>query len=642
MSVICGILRFDGTSVGDVDLERQLGTVSRLNPDRSRAWRDGSIGLGHALMRVTEEDAFDNQPLIDGAAGLALVADLRLDNRDELAEALGIDNRTLAMLSDSAVLMRAYRKWGEDCAEHLLGDFAFAIWDAPARKLVLGRDHMGLRYIHYYRGPDFFVFATENKGVWAVADVPRRLDEFQIGTRLTLDISRTAGASLFQEIFGVLAGTVMTVPADGTMRSRRYWEPHADPVHLGRDETYYIATYRRLLSEAVQCRLRRATRPVGLFMSGGFDSAAIAALAGPVMSAKNRKLIAVASVMPEDYRGPLAHGRKWVELCRRDMPHLDVRYVTREGFGLLDNLEEDFLRRDGSSSPNRAANAAIYAALVESGTRVVMDGHGGDYTINPTATGWLAEQLLHGRLRKFLSEFRAYGRTLNRRYWALLKQEVIRPILPNWLLGPIDSIRSGLPLTGSVVPITRQFARSITAKGGSLHPRLPRTGGKRSLARRLAWFLAAQQATHNAGRSAAAAHGLDYAQPFHDKRLVEFALAIPTSLFVRNGSDRYMARQALGDLYPREFQSRQKGNDDRTPDFLAIFERDRPQMLEEIARMEKSARLRRMFDFAKMREMLSGRTTGRAAVSSEGRIRHAIRAFLMARFIEWHERANHP
>ncbi len=364
-------------------------------------------------MQATEDDVFDDQPIVDSVAGVSLVADLRLDNREELAEALAIDSVALTKLADSALLMRAYRKWGEGCAERLLGDFAFAIWDASARKLFLGRDHMGTRYVHYYRGRDFFVFSTEKKGLWAIAGAPRRLDDFKVGQRLTLDMNHVGGATLFQDVFGVLGGTIMTVAADGAVSSRRYWEPHADPSHLGRDEAYYIATYRRLMAEAVQCRLRRATRPVGLFMSGGFDSAAIAALAGPVVSAKNRKLIAVASVMPEDYRGPLPHARPWVEFCRRDMPHLDVRYVTRDGLGLLDNLEADFVRLDDARSPNRVAATAICTEFVRSGARVVMDGFGGDYTVNPTARNWLAEQLLDGKLRMVLAELRAYRRAKN-------------------------------------------------------------------------------------------------------------------------------------------------------------------------------------------------------------------------------------
>jgi asparagine synthase (glutamine-hydrolysing) len=149
MSAICGILSFSGVSIRHADLDRQINTMTRRGPDRRKTWCSGPVGLGHALMRVTHEDAFDDQPLVDRGAGLALVADLRLDNREELACALGIDAGSLRQLPDIALVMAAYKKWSDDCATHLLGDFAFAIWDARAGKLVLARDHMGARYIHY-------------------------------------------------------------------------------------------------------------------------------------------------------------------------------------------------------------------------------------------------------------------------------------------------------------------------------------------------------------------------------------------------------------------------------------------------------------------------------------------------------------
>lgn len=637
MSCICGVLRFDGIPVTDSNLQRQINSLKSRGPDRCRSWRDGPIGLGHALMRVTEEDAFDDQPLVDRTAGITLVADLRLDNREQLAVELGIDERKLPALADSAMLMAAYKKWGEDCAEHLLGDFAFAIWDGRARKLVLGRDHMGMRWAFYYRASDFFVFGTTMRALWAVPDVPRRLDEFQIGKRLVVDRRQRRGATIFEMIFGLPAGTVMTISAEGAVRSRRYWEPHADPVHLGRDEAYYIETYRRLLTEAVQCRVRRAIRPAGLFMSGGFDSAAIAALAGPAVSAKGQKLIAAASVLPEDYRGPLEDARPRVEICRRAMPYLDVRYTTEGSFGLIDRLEANFLLTDTAYSPNRIVNTAILDALKEGGACVVMDGHGGDYTVNPTANGWLADQLLHGRIWTFLRELRAYKRRRNNSLVSLLKNEVVRPLLPQQLRRWLDNTRQGVPRDPFLMPITREFARAIRAKGGKPYGS-PKPTTKGRWWRPMRILVAMQDAAFSHGYLIAA-HGLEFAQPFHDKRIVEFALAIPPALFVRDGRDRYLARKALADLYPPEFETRQKGGDHRFPDFMVVAERERPKLLAEIARLERSERLARMFDFGRMRRMVVP-VGGRFAPSSESRMRRAVRALIMARFVEWVERDN--
>ena len=210
-------------------------------------------------------------------------------------------------------------------------------------KLVLGRDHMGQRAILYYRHEHFLVFASEAKALRVHPEVPNALHEAQIGRMLMHDLA--PGEDAADGIKGVTAGTMMSIGADGTLVQRRYWEPHADPAHEGRDEAYYIEAYRRVLGEAVACRLRRVIRPPGLIFSGGYDSAAIAGLAGPALA--GRKLIAAASVMPADYRGTIRHARRWVEMCARDMPCLNVHYVTREGKSILSGLEEAFLQSGG-------------------------------------------------------------------------------------------------------------------------------------------------------------------------------------------------------------------------------------------------------------------------------------------------------
>jgi asparagine synthase (glutamine-hydrolysing) len=639
MSAICGLLRFDGIGVRTGDVQRQLNTMSRRGPDRRSIHCDGPVGLGHALMRVTAEDDFDDQPLVDHAAGLALVADLRLDNRDELARDLGIEDRSLRRMSDSAVLLRAYKIWGEACVDRLLGDFAFAVWDRRAAKLVLARDHMGARYIHFHRNDDAFVFATEKKALWAVAGVPQQFDEMEIGRVLTSDLSALHGATLFTRIFGLLPATIMTITADGAETSRRYWRPHADARHAGRDEAYYVETYRGVLKEAVDCRLRRNVRSSGMLLSGGFDSAAVAALAEPAMSAQGRKMVAAASVMPRGQDEARYNARKWVEACERHMPHLAVHYVTREGIGLLDGLDEHFTGAEGHASIDYIANLTLLKTIAGTGAGVVMDGMGGDYTLNPRARGWLAEQLARGRLRRVLSELLAYRRNRDVPFWTVIRQEIVGPLLPMKLLAWLRA-RNGRPKDEPLAPISRGLADRIRARGGHLRFTMPATAERGYYGRQLAVLEQQQGTPYNGMHMLAAQYGLEYVQPFHDKRVVELGLAIPASLVVRGGRNRYLARRALGELYPPELRVRPDGNDLRTPDAIDVARRAQPHVLAEIGRMARSPRLGQVIDFDKMRRTVTGALANPGAPDAERQVRTSLRAFFMARFIEWTERGN--
>ena len=630
MSGICGIFRFDGEPIARRDLDRQMARLVHLGPDRARTWSAGRIGLGHLMMRVTREDISDAQPLHD--AGLTLVADLRLDNREELARALSIDAAALSEMPDSALLFAAYKTWSADCVDHLIGDFAFAVWDARQQSLTLARDHMGQRHVFYHKGDGFLAFATEIKGLWALPQVPRTLLEASVVQGLLFDEPTDVGATRFEGIRAVTGGTVLTVDTVGAITSHRYWEPHGDPAHEGRDEAYYVETYRKVLGEAVACRLRRARTPAGLFMGGGFDSSAICALAGPVVTAQGRKLIAVSSVMPEDYRGTIHHARRWVEMCRRVMPHLDVRYVTREGLDIFTDMERRFLATDGGHSPNRYVTDAMYAEIAATGARIVMDGHGGDYTLNPRGQNALVRLLLKGEFRRFGSEFNAMRRHLRQSAKQTLVRNVLLQLAPASWMVLWTRYRSGLALLGPTMPLSRQIIQARNPKARSLFRHRSAESQRWSMERTLRMQ---QDSLAIAGSISAAAHGLEFTQPFHDMRVVELGLAIPEEFSVKNGRTRYLARAALKDLYPPEYQDRPPGSDDLGPDFLMMAKLIEPRVLAEIDRMEKAGRLSRYFDFPRMRAMLTRRTVEQHASGNEYDTRQAMLAFLVARYIEW-------
>ncbi len=628
MSGVCGVVRFDGAPIDPRDLARQTSRLKHLGPDGVSPWREDPAAMAQLRMRVTREDGFDVQPAHDGPC--TLVADVRLDNREALAGALAIDPAELAGMPDSALLMRAWRRWGEDITQHLIGDFVFAVWDAAARTLTLVRDHMGQRHVFYHEGEGFFAFATEVKGLWALPDVPRELDEARFAGGLVF-APADIGATVHRGIRALPGGAIGVLDANGRFAWRRYWEPHANPAHAGQDEAYYVRTYREVLAEAVACRLRRAVYPGGLLMGGGFDTSGICALAGPAVTPQGRRFIAASSVMPEDYRGTIHHCRPWVEACRRHMPHLEVRYVTREGLDIFTGMEEGFLATDSGHSPNRYVNDALYDTIKAAGARIVMDGFGGDYTVNPRAQNGLARLLVRGRWRRFFAEFAAVKRRHRLDTRRTLVRHVLYPMLPGWLSRARVYRANGLRLFGPTAPL----AQALTRTRG-LAPRRPALAPVSDPRQAMLRTLCGQQNAPAIGGSiAAASHGLEFTQPFHDKRVVEFGLAIPEDLYLRDGKERWLARTALADLYPPEFQARLPGNDDLGPDFLAMAKRVEPRVLAEIDRMEAAGRLAAYFDFAQMRRMLTRRRLEDHNSGNEYDTRQAQLAFLCARYIEW-------
>jgi asparagine synthase (glutamine-hydrolysing) len=629
LSGICGILRLDREAVDRSAIDAMLRALGHLGLDGTASICDGSIGLGYQALQVTREDAFDSQPLAAGQVLLA--ADLRLDNRESLAQALAITPAQLVETPDSVLLLAAYQRWGEACVDHLIGDFAFAIWDASARRLILGRDHLGQRHLFFHRGDGFLAFATEIKGVWAAPETPRRISEAGLEETLARAwYRRPPGRTAYEGIESLCGGTVMTVQADGAVTQRRYWQPHAAAQHLNRDEAYYREAYRSVLEEAVACRVRRTTRPCSLLLSGGFDSASIAALAGPAL--KGRKLVTVSSVLEGADDASPTTARHWVEFCRRAMPHLDVRYATRVGRSIFSTVPPP--DADDGASVNRYVNEEMFRVAASSGARVIMDGYGGDYTLNPRPPFPVARLLTKGRLGEFVTEFVAQARADGMPLWRSVWSHLLAAFVPSGLRRLRADLRGGNPLSRPRDPVNPEFARRMRHAGvgpNSIRYALrfmnPRANLERAL-RRL------QNQDVLAG-TLCARHGLQFTQPFHDKRVVELALAIPEDLYFRDGRQRFLARTALAGVLPPEFQTRSWRNTPLIPDLLKMANAQEPRMLAEIDRLQAIPRLAAYFDFARMRRMVVQRRSDAGNPWAAGRVRRGMRALLWALHIEW-------
>jgi len=632
MSAIFGVLRFDGLSPSAADIERMGNVLAHRGPDRRKIVVEGPVGVGHGLLRVNREDFSEAQPARDRDAGLLLVADARIDNREALAETLGIDEDALAVLPDSAVILAAWRRWGAATPEHLLGDFALAIYDARRGELHLARDPLGQRTIFYHHGDRFLAFATEIKALFALTDIPRRLCEAEIGRELMLQVPAGDGATFFEGVTFPSGGQAVRIDATGRMETRAYWEPHADPAHIGRDEAYYIDTYRRLITEAVDCRVRRTIAPPALLMSAGFDSGAIAGLAQERMGRQGRKLLAFSSVLPEDYSGPHTSVRPWVEACKRVMPHLDVRYFVQSDETIMQGIERACDMADGPGLTAHYLCNALFREAARSGARLVMDGIGGDGTINMRLGNTLADLVTKGRLLLFLREFRAQVRAGDFPA-SLIAINTLKQLLPDWLKRAKRPFRR----VGADRFIARDFAEALLRErklerhdyiGGQQPNRAP---DARMMASLHNWIGRNRRLRANE----AAAHGLDLTRPFFDRRIVEFALAIPVELYIKDGRHRWLGQKALADIYPPEFQCREARQDEIEPIPNAGLLGALPQVEAEFARLAADPALRRYIDFDRLTARLSAlrdMTEDQQKTAVEGIF--VRRTLLLAKFIE--------
>jgi asparagine synthase (glutamine-hydrolysing) len=413
LSGIGGLLRFDGEQVARRDLERMANALRPHGPDRAEVMVAGNIGLVHVLMRMTPEDQLDRQPW-RGPSGAVITADLRLDNRDGVLARLGIAPQEALAWPDSRVVLAAWEKFGDAVWPILHGPFAVSIWDPRSRALTLARDHIGLNVVMWHKSERFFAFATLPKGLFALPDVPRELNEEKFADFLVLNHADHA-TTIYRNIFRLPPAHVAAVKADGAVTLRRYWST-ADimPIRLASDAAYADGL-REVLDRAVRRQMRSA-HPLGCYLTGGLDSSAVAALAARALAEKGQRLVAFTQVPREGFDGWPPRGRyndetPYVEAIRERLGNVDVTYVRNNEYDDFDDLERFFLMLEGPvrNPVNLGWMMAIPRLARAQGRRVLLGGQLGNYTISWFGWSQTADHVLHGRL---ITAFRQVGCTI--------------------------------------------------------------------------------------------------------------------------------------------------------------------------------------------------------------------------------------
>ncbi len=347
MTALAGFWSFAGDHRATQLCQQMLKAQQIYAPDPPVLKSAGPLAMGRSLYRLLPEDQYDRGP-VEAEGGNLLIADVRLDNRDELCESLGIGPGEGKILSDSALLMKALQRWEEAATERLHGDFAFAWWNGSSGKLVLARDFAGQRPLHYHRGEGFFVFASMPKGLLALPMISNAPDRGTITQALAL-MPENGSETFFEAVDKVAAGEVATVTRHG-LAKRRHWNPARTELRL-KDEREYAEGLREQMDRSVAARLRGSSGRVATHLSSGLDSASVTATAARLLGPAGGRVSAITSVPREGYREPPA--RDWyidegplaasVAALHSNIEHVLIRFAA---VSPLEDIERSFFLYD--------------------------------------------------------------------------------------------------------------------------------------------------------------------------------------------------------------------------------------------------------------------------------------------------------
>jgi asparagine synthase (glutamine-hydrolysing) len=326
MNAICGLVDWRGDRAGLEPFAKLLAALRHRGPDGAASWCGERVALGCQAHHTTPDAPLDRQPLHLADPDLAVAADVRLDNREDLIRRLGISGAQPPGPSDAGLILLAYQRWGEDFPRHLVGAFALALWDGRKRRLLLVRDPLGQRALFYAARGGSISFASEAKAILAAGQEPS--PNLRTIARMAYPEARRRDntATFFAGIKALPAATSMVLDADGA-RQTQYWTPDAGAtLHFKRDEDLLEALL--ALLEDVVAAHTRALHPVAVLLSGGLDSSAITAIAARRLALDGASLTTLSSVLPPqaatgDHR--LRDERDYIELFG-SWPNIEQRF----------------------------------------------------------------------------------------------------------------------------------------------------------------------------------------------------------------------------------------------------------------------------------------------------------------------------
>ena len=547
MTALAGFWSF-GAEDASSSVQRMLASQAIYGPHGTGIWKGGEVAMGRALHRTLPEDSFDRGPQT-GASGLSLVGDVRLDNRDELASALGIDPADARSLPDAAILLHAMERWGDDAVGRFLGEFAFALWNPAARRLTLARDFLGHRPLHYHRGRDFFAFASMAKGLHVLPDVPYAPDMKAMTDFLAL-LPEAGAGTFFRDISKVEPGHIVTVTPEG-MTARRYWQPNLDPLILRSDGEYEEAM-REQMDRAVRVRLRGAERAVASMLSGGLDSPTVTATAARLIPEGGR-VFAFTSVPREGYdlpsiRGSFGDEGPLAAATAALYPNVEHILVRTAGRSPVERLDRNFFayERPVLNLCNQLWFDAIMEGVKSRGCAVLLTGAKGNMSFSYQGMDLLPRLLSRGHFRRLLREaalLRRHGTRLG-----TIASQTLGPFLPAPLWKATFRLRGSSRELTDVTAIHPDQAARLAAerRGDDLSFRPPLDG----IAARMRAISRVDLGNYTKG--VLAAWGIDMRDPTSDRSLVEFCLRLPGDQYLKNGYTRSIARRAFVDRLPAE------------------------------------------------------------------------------------------
>ncbi len=548
MSAIGGVFNFNNNPVDPYLVSRLWFGLMDRGPDGGDVAIDGSVGLCYRAFHTNRESRLESQPFVSGN-GSVLAFDGRIDNREELIAKIGGLRQDI---TDVEIIIAAFLKWGDDFAEHVVGEFALALWDLHRRRLLLARDHIGTRTLYFYKDEERLIFSSELEPLLDAADVPLEIDDEYIAGYLIYDPE--PHLTPYKHVHSVKPFHVISIAKDGNLREWPYWGLNRKKeIRYQKDEDYE-ADFLEHFRAAVGAPLR-SDLPVCADLSGGLDSSAIVCVADELIPGGKVATPRLEAVSHVSDGSPSSDERKFIRYVEEHRGRTD-HHINEDDYPLFSFLSVDNASRTLNPLLFCAAqHLALHDIMQKTGARVLLSGLGGDEITcsNADPSPELADLLVTGNLVQLNTRVKDWSRHLKRSYPEILWRNALVPVLPRRMRMKFKPV-SKLPAIFEKNYAKRMyFTERLYAIADPFNCSLP---SDRDQA--LGFWTAIRSIAAGSRREMSK---VDVSYPFLYRPLVEFMQAIPHTQRVRAGETRSLMRRSLQSVLPEKIARRKsKGN----------------------------------------------------------------------------------
>jgi asparagine synthase (glutamine-hydrolysing) len=560
MCGIAGILEFGAEARVDPGvLRRMCDVMAHRGPDDDGFFIQGKIGLGMRRLSIVDLST-GHQPIGNEDGSLWIVFNGEIYNHRALRERLITRGHQFRTQSDTESIVHLYEEYGTNCVEHLRGMFAFAIWDVKQQSLFVARDRLGIKPLYYRLTPKSFIFGSEIKVLLAYPGATPELNRGALPEFLSFGYL-SGDESFYNGVRKLMPGHRLEIDQRGNPHVEQYWDLALTPEEKTHDEEFYVKSYRELLEGAVESHLMSDV-PLGVFLSGGLDSSAVAAL----MTRIRREPVETFSVgYSEQTYSELPYARTMAQ--HLNSVHHEV-FVSREDFfGALPNL---IWHEDEPIVWPSSVSLFFVAQLARERVKVVLTGEGSDETLagysryafilKNTAFDRFYRGLVPSGVRSSVRDFIATSSWINASARRKLSHTFLGRDGESWASFYFDNFFSAFNqrdqsdlladdfrdeiLTGSAY---RNVLGYWEKSSGELLQRLLYTDIKTYLVELL-------MKQDNMSMAAS----IESRVPFLDHVLVEWATRVPASVQIQGPSGKWILKKAMEDLLPPSIINRRK------------------------------------------------------------------------------------